>query len=150
MKELIIHSTNIESKNYFDFNIPANKLSIKEIPSDSPIKIKGSIERISTRFFVKCGIDFKLKLQCSRCLDYFETKFNEHIEVFYEKINNTNKNEVELSEDSFTYEYKGNNIDLTQLVYDTILLNKPMKPLCCSDCKGMKIKNKNIDLNLTL
>ncbi|RKX70192.1 hypothetical protein DRP43_03615 [candidate division TA06 bacterium] len=150
MKELIIHSINIEGKNYFDFNIHADKLNIKEIPSNSLIKIKGSIENISLRFFVKCDIDFKLKLQCSRCLDYFETNFHEHTEVLYEKINNTNNNEEEPIEDSFTYEYRGNNINLTQMVYDTILLNKPMKPLCNPDCKGIKIKNRNINLNLTL
>ncbi len=150
MKELIINSINLENKNYFDFNIPANKLNIREIPPDSLVKIKGCMERIGTRFFVKCDINFKLKLQCSRCLNYFETNFHEHIEVFYEKIKNSNREEIELSEDSFTYEYTGNNIDLTQVIYDTILLNKPMKSLCNPDCKGIKINNKNSDINLSL
>jgi len=57
--------------------------------------------------------------------------------------------EVELRPDDLDiYYYDGDEINLDPLIYDEVLLNLPIRPLCREDCAGLCHicgKNKNVE-----
>ncbi|NIA22651.1 MAG: hypothetical protein GWP03_00565 [Proteobacteria bacterium] len=151
MKELEINSMKIEDVAIFDFNIPFNKWNIGVLKDDCSVIIHSEIHRIKNRFFIKSDIAFTLQLECSRCLKHFDRNVLEHTDVYFENKRNLKSYDADYKDiDSAIYEYTGSTIDLTQMVYDTIITSIPMKPLCSPNCKGIKLKDKNIDIKLAL
>jgi len=81
----------------------------------------------------------KLKLQCSRCLCYFHKKVKLNIELSYlpiEDINKEEKYEIRKDESNISY-YKGDELNITEVIQEQLLLNIPIKPLCEENCKGL-------------
>jgi len=151
MKELEINSMKIEDFAIFDFDIPFAKWNIDSLKDNSYVKVHSEIHRVKNRFIAKNDIVFTLQLECSRCLKHFEKDVAEHIDVYFENKRNLSSYDTDYKDiDSAIYEYSGSIIDLTQMVYDTIITSIPMKPLCSPDCKGIKLKDKDIDIKLAL
>ena len=151
MRELEINSMKIEDVFVFDFDIPSDKWGIDLLKKKSTVKIHSEIQRIKSRFFTKSNIIYTLSLKCSRCLKQFDMNFNEHIEIYFENKRDLKADDIDSEDiDSAIYEYSGAVINLTQMVYDTIITSIPMKPLCSSNCRGIELKNKDIDIKLAL
>ncbi len=141
----------IEDELILDFDIPFDKWKIDSIKKNSTVKIHTDIHKIKNRFFIKSDIVFTLQLQCSRCLKNFDKEIKEHIDVYFENKRNLKSYDTDYKDlDSAIYEYWGSTIDLSQMVYDTIITSIPMKPLCSPKCRGIKLKDKDIDIKLAL
>jgi uncharacterized protein len=55
-----------------------------------------------------------------------------------EKSTSPDAAEMELhNEDLDVYYYEGDEIDLDPYVYEEVMLNMPMRPLCREECKGI-------------
>jgi len=96
---------------------------------------------------VICGkISAKLTQQCDRCLNDYAYELEAEIteEFVTEDIVPVDQKEVELREKDFVEELKGNKeIDITDLIYQSIILNLPYKNLCSPDCPGVQYLQKN-------
>lgn len=95
---------------------------------------------IKTRTMVEVHIKAKytLKLQCSRCLTWFNKDFEEKESFVFKEGEEKLVKEKSLSEeDIYTYFYSTEEIDISPLIRDMIILSVPMKPLCKPDCKGL-------------
>lgn len=87
---------------------------------------------------INITVIYTLKLQCSRCLDLFEKKYKETESFVFREGEEKIKKEKSLSEeDIYTYFYATEEIDLSPLIRDIIILSVPMKPLCKPQCKGL-------------
>ncbi len=120
-KEIIFNKENIE----IDELVGNAKVSIIIIKSTNIYELKGSII-------------FRLKLQCARCLEYFEKDYKEEFDIIVRRGQDKFEKELELKEEDINtifvnYDF----IDLTQIIRDYIILSIPMKPLCSSECKGI-------------
>ncbi len=101
-------------------------------------KLEVVIKRAGNTYSIKGKIYFKLRLQCSRCLEFFEREFNDNIDYVYKKGQMRYRREAKLRGEDFKTEYfVDNSIDLLPIIHDTVLLSIPMKPLCKEDCKGL-------------
>ncbi|OGI00845.1 MAG: hypothetical protein A2Y25_06930 [Candidatus Melainabacteria bacterium GWF2_37_15] len=87
------------------------------------------------------SIKAKLILECDRCLtEYiYDLDININEEFVNENIVPANQKEYELNENDFVVELKGNKqIDIKDLVYQSIILELPYKSLCRTACPGLE------------
>jgi uncharacterized protein len=106
---------------------------------------KAKVIHISQGVLVQCKINAEIKLICSRCLDAFLCPISFTAEEEFLPISDVS-GDLALSSpeqsEEFTIDDK-NILDLGELIRQYVLLNLPMKPLCRSDCPGMKEANSH-------
>ncbi len=109
---------------------------------DNGISVKGTINAQLTEYGVQIQgeVDTKLNLICDRCLDFFEYNINVS---FHEKFVKNGQNisqgqtEYELTDEDFAEDLQGREeINVTDLIYQNIIINVPGKKLCDINCVG--------------
>ncbi len=93
----------------------------REIEVPGPFLLSGNIYNAGKEFILNGTLEGKLIFECSRCLEEFTEKIKIELEeeIPREEINNLE------------------NVDLTHLLKENILLSIPIKLLCSEDCKGL-------------
>ncbi len=107
-------------------------IQIEELISDIDAYL--DIELSLSRVIVKGNLTYRLKLQCSRCAEEFESIIKENAELI---ISEETMLEGFITEKELRNYTERSIIDLSQWLYDTILLSIPTKVLCYEDCKGL-------------
>ena len=79
--------------------------------------------------------------ECVRCLEKFETSFNDHFRLFLYKDNGTyvgDGGENELKQDDMEFSLlQGDKIDLGEVLREQLILALPDYPLCNTSCPGI-------------
>ncbi len=107
-------------------NAPEAKGKLEIISNGASIEVKGEVSTVLT-------------LVCDRCLNEFKYDLKAVIEEVFVKGNvfDYTKHEIELKNDNFVVELNGETeIDITDLVYQSIIVNMPTKKICRHDCEG--------------
>ncbi|MFB3854283.1 MAG: DUF177 domain-containing protein [Vicinamibacterales bacterium] len=91
------------------------------------------------RYRLSGSVKAALELECSRCAESFEIAVDTPFDLRYlPAAENAGEGEIEVQEDDLDASfYRGETIDLAQLVREQIYLALPMKPLCGEDCRGL-------------
>jgi uncharacterized protein len=111
---------------FFEYQLDNSLIDIPNVTFNCPIKISGTVTLTGEHSAVVDGeIEFVLIGDCTRCLEgasrsYYAT-FSEDFGI--DTINNKS--------------IKGDKIDLTETVTETVLTNMPVSFLCSDDCKGL-------------
>lgn len=144
-------------------NSPEGKVSInfcqiieeinpkKEIEATLEAVLKGACVEITG------DIEALLELECDRCLK----KFNQSISISVKEVFTTvdafdySHNEIELKNDNFVVELGSEGeIDIVDLIYQSVLLNLPSKKICNENCVGVaafeQLQNNRIDPRLAV
>jgi uncharacterized protein len=134
-----IHSLH-EGKNTFHLSLDPSGFDF----DPEKIDLKGAVEcditltRNGTKVILQGTILFSFQLECARCFAPFTLKREESIIAHYVAEKRVYCEEEGLSnEDMLSEQYTNDTIDARQLLHDTIMLSKPMKPLCNDDCRGL-------------
>ncbi len=100
------------------------------------------INREDKEVLVSGEIEADVELQCSRCLRDFKLMLNIPVDVVYNPVDELKSEEkYELKQDELdTGFYSGDELDISDLVKEQIILNIPMKPLCDELCKGICLR----------
>ena len=135
----------------FDFTIAPEEIDLEpdEAQLLTPIRVTGNLTGHIAHTDVKGKIEAGLEIECTRCLQKIDKKFEIPFEAaFVAPENYTQAKEAELrAEDLDVSVIEGNEIDLTELVREQILLNLPEQIFCREDCKGLCEKcgaNRNL------
>lgn len=106
---------------------------------------KAKIIRIRRGVLVQCKSNVEVRLTCSRCLETFLCPISFTAEEEFVPMSDVSSDvTVSSAEQSERFTIDDRNIlDLGELIRQYVLLNLPMKPLCRSDCPGMKEENSN-------
>ena len=106
---------------------------------------KAKVIHLNQGVLVQCKFTAEVKLICSRCLDTFLFPISFTAEEEFLPISDVSGDSAlsspEQSEE-FTIHAR-NTLDLGELIRQYTLLNLPMKPLCRTDCPGMKEANSH-------
>jgi uncharacterized protein len=97
------------------------------------------LDRQMDEIFISGDIKGNLRLQCSRCLTSFQRHIELDINLTYlpiEEINKMETYEIKDDESNISY-YRGEQLDITEIVQEQLILSIPMKPLCEENCKGL-------------
>ena len=99
-----------------------------------------AVDRLNDDIFVKCSFTAELGLCCSRCMKQYTTEITCEYTGFFKK------NEGVQNEDADGYYIDENDsIDLSRRIYEESVLMRPMKPLCSTECTGIKKKGGDSD-----
>lgn len=110
--------------------------------------------RIGRSVSMQGDIHIPLTLSCDRCLGEFAADISLEIAQEFapieEEIPYKKEKEYVLSEEDLRFSYySGNQIEISQVVYENILLEKPIQFLCDENCRGLCTqcgKNRNSEL----
>ena len=135
----------------FGFGAGAEKLDL-DTPNYriiGPVAVAGGIEKHIAAVNVKGNISGLVEIDCTRCLQPVERTLSIDFDVEYLTeggLGSDGEHEIHTS-DLETDELPGNNLDLTQLAREQILLNIPEQFFCREDCKGLCEKcGENLNL----
>lgn len=113
-----------------------------EISADLQLKSLGQFIEITGK------AQGNLKLICDRCLNEYEYKLNINIEETFAKqsLQDEYSQEFELQRGQFIIDLNGEKeIDIYDLLYQSVILNLPNKKVCGINCNGDKfLKEENL------
>jgi uncharacterized protein len=92
----------------------------------------GTIDLIRTQdgFRAQAVFDGELENECSRCLETFREKIHSEYEEFFTFPHvDSSDDEIKVPEDG--------NIDFEPIIYDYVLMELPINPVCKPECKGL-------------
>ncbi len=144
-----------ESPFEFEVSLAPEEIDLgsDEAQLKNDVKVKAVLTRHIAQIDVEGTISAPLEIDCSRCLQ----AINKDLEVnfhaaFVAPENFTESKEAELNADDLDVSVlEGNEINITELVREQLLLNLPEQVFCREDCQGLCEKcgaNRNlIDCN---
>lgn len=125
---------------------PDNRLEIEFEDSIEELnhrdKVKAVLVATASNYgvIVKGNIKAELLLECDRCLNEFVYSLDAEIneEFVAESIVPEDQKDYELGENEFVEELRGEKeIDIKDLIYQSIILQLPYKNLCSQECPGV-------------
>jgi uncharacterized protein len=136
------------------------RLNISDIPDDGlqeelelPVVIKDGakpdtahvlikILRFGKKILVEGSLRISVSMDCSRCVKAFsypvDTAFKDEYNPV-EEYQKEDQQELTGRELDLSF-YRGDEIDISDLIKEQVLLSIPMKPLCSPDCQGICAK----------
>ncbi len=117
----------------------------------SPVNAKLRIDKVGSEVLARGEVNSDIELQCSRCLNKFSRPVSVNINVVYhplEELTGEEKHEIKEDELDMGF-YKGDELDIYDLVQEQMMLSVPMKPLCRETCKGL-CSRCGADLNVSM
>ena len=98
---------------------------------------KAKIDRVQFQIYVHISYSCKVNQECARCLVAFEYPMEGTFDIVLRDKSILRKSESD-EEDSFDYSFseRDNVIDMRQSLYEEVMLNLPVKPLCKTTCRG--------------
>jgi len=115
---------------------------IREINSKKKVEANLTVQKKGTIIEVKGNVKAQVEMECDRCLK----KFNHALNVDVDEVFSTcdvfdySHNEIELKNDNFVVELDSEGeIDITDLIYQSIILNLPSKKICSENCEGAEV-----------
>ena len=106
----------------------------------APVHLVMDVHKDGEAYRVTGRVTTRLRLECGRCLEPFESPVDSPFELRYvpEALAGAEENEREVGEDDLTTAfYREDAIDLGELMHEQFVLALPMKPLCSEACKGL-------------
>jgi len=96
------------------------------------------IDRLGSQVFIKIFFKGTVQLECSRCLVKFDNPVQGDFRIICEQKGFGPKKETDFPEDDIDlfFDDTDDEVDITPLIYEELVLTLPMKPLCSEDCSG--------------
>ena len=140
---MLLELSKIQSpRERFDYTWPATALNTSDDEFDvvEPIRLELEVQKAGGDKFRLVGrARTVLEVQCSRCLEPYRIPIDSTFDLSYvPQSENAGPGEHEIQDDDLsTSYYRGETIDLGELLREQFYLVLPMKPLCSEDCKGL-------------
>ena len=122
------------------FKLPSTEDAKEGIEILGDIIVDFRLDRVGHDVRLKMESKTPARLICARCLKPFSSELKAETRFTFLKLSGAapSEKEVELTvEDLESGAYEGDTIDLSELLYEQILLAIPIKPLCRSECNGL-------------
>jgi uncharacterized protein len=104
----------------------------------SPIAYELVVKKFENGARVEGSLECSLSLKCGRCLEDFVHQVRAALDVELVRKEPIVDTELELTgEEMDIYYFEGDEISLDPLVFEEVLLNIPMQPLCKDECRGL-------------
>lgn len=111
---------------------------IEDIPTNGNIKANLTLEILGDFIKVTGNVKLIAKLECDICLNEYEENMDFDIEEMFAKSSLLEEygQELELKDGQFITDLNGENeIDITDLLYQSVIINFPDKKVCGINCK---------------
>lgn len=124
--------------------------NLESVKDDLPafleeISYNAEIDRMGRVAYVHVTFKGLFELQCSRCLNGFPLTINGDFRLIIKE--RTGDCSVQSDSDGvdFYYDNRHEQVDISPVFFDEIMLSVPLKPLCSESCEGIDINGlKNV------
>ena len=99
----------------------------------SPCEISGGLANIGGSIELSAKVSTRLRFACDRCCEEFEVDF----ECSFEEVLKKEDVREESDDNPDVLYFRGNSIELDDIVLNNIIVSLPVKRLCREDCKGL-------------
>ncbi len=138
-----------EGENEFHLSLKPEELGIAAHTVDKTIECALTLKRNGTKVLLQGQTSFLLVLECARCFGRFILARKVNLAAYFipkKTFDNGEKENLSITEVLTEY-YKNDIINLAPILYDSVNLSIPIKPLCRDDCKGLcPICGTNLDV----
>ncbi len=135
---------NVDGKKLdFDGQLDFSGINEQGVSFISPVSVCGRISNIGGSLELTATAKMQLRFECDRCLDSVDEEF----ECSFEEVLKKEDERVEGAENPDVLYFKGNSIELDEIIFNNIIVSIPLKHLCKTDCRGL-CPNCGKNLNL--
>ena len=141
---LVVKFDDIPEDEEYTFDLVESADHFEVAPEEGVLKkdvsIQGSLSKVGREVLLKGSVSTEMEMICSRCLEPLLYKVRSNVSSRYVPGEETDslESEVELRASDIEVEYYSDDrIDLTQAVYDQMMLSLPLVRLCKKDCQGI-------------
>ncbi len=112
---------------------------VKEVHPLAPLEVRMRLLRSEKQVFARGLILGQMEITCSRCLEPFVLPIKlEFQQTFLPRTKALGLDDQELSADDLdTTYYSGEELDLSLIIWDELILEIPFIPMCREDCQGL-------------
>jgi len=104
----------------------------QSIKTSENLELNAFVDKFEDSFRIKLNIKAKLIEQCDKCLEEFSIEIDESGEQIYQVgEGDYTDDDIEVLPDN-TRE-----IDLSKLINEVFLINRPIQKICREDCRGL-------------
>lgn len=116
----------------------------------SPVDYTLTVRKYDNLLAIAGRVAFETSFTCGMCLEEFSRSVDVDMDIrLAPKAEIPQAAELELrDEDMDVYYYDGDEIELDPFIYEEVLLNMPLRPICKDECRGLCAicgKNKNLE-----
>lgn len=111
------------------------------------VKCKAEVDRSGQNFYVHLWFESSFKLECSRCLQSLKFELKGETRLIVRERPGFNGVAVNDDNADFHFDTRHDQVDLSPAIYDEIMTNLPLKPLCRTDCEGISIEGVVLELD---
>lgn len=101
-----------------------------------PIEAVLSAAKSGDEIIVQGRVSTAIEMECARCLDIFEMEINPKIQ-FVIQLLDTNQPEFSTDDDFVILPKTTGEVDISDRIRESIILELPLKPLCFDGCRGL-------------
>ncbi|MBI5143297.1 MAG: DUF177 domain-containing protein [Nitrospirae bacterium] len=115
------------------------RISPEEFSITTPVTGGLRVRKVENRVLVDGELSCRAGFQCSRCLGDFEGAVDSRLSVEYRPApeqDEAEEHELQAGELDVIF-HEGDELDLSELVMEQVLLAVPMSPVCSDSCKGL-------------
>lgn len=127
----LLDSSQIEVKVNTNLTLGTIEFYGKKLKFSSETLFDGGVYKADKEIFISGNLAYEYVDTCDRCLKKFSVKKETYVNTKVVK----NNEELQQSEELATF-CENNNVDLEEVIINTILLDLPMKTICDENCKG--------------
>jgi uncharacterized protein len=102
-------------------------VALAKVQKGELIKLDLRLESVHEGIYVSGGLKTKAEAECSRCLDPVSVPIQVDIQELFAYS-------LEVEDD---FVIQGEQIDLEQVIVDSVVLNLPFTPICDANCLGL-------------
>ncbi|MBN2753232.1 MAG: DUF177 domain-containing protein [Candidatus Goldbacteria bacterium] len=132
---LKINLSSFSVRQELSFDLTKDDISLDDSAVlEGPLHLELALTKDSdTAIIVEGSLKGRLAMSCSRCLkDIIQDIEGEFVTIFKEKSRMNDEDR-----ESDVLEYKDNELDLTDFIRQTVLIEAPIKPVCDENCLGL-------------
>lgn len=136
MKIKLFEFSKRKDKITFDFTEDITHLvdELNQVIEIFPVRAKGEANKLADIYTVKGNVSTNLTLKCSRCL----TNYDHELEAEFDEVFIPNDIETDWDmEKENVHVLFGDEIDLSPIIEETVILSIPYIPVCDKECKGL-------------
>jgi uncharacterized metal-binding protein YceD (DUF177 family) len=125
---------------------------IEEFNTKVPVEAKLEVEVLGTVVTISGNIKAKVNLTCDLCLKDFTKDFDFEVKEAFNKysLSDYYTQDFELKSENFMEDLNGQDeIDITDFVYQSVILRIPNKLVCDINCNGDENINKYIKTEIS-
>jgi len=102
------------------------------------IAVSCSVRRMNETVFIQGNVSATLDMRCCRCLEPVRLPVEAPFKYTFAPLPSQLREECELSADDLEFAYyQEDTIDLEMVVFEQVVLQIPIKPLCADSCRGL-------------